>query len=190
MSHYLLENPWPVGIVSGTVGVFLLLSFFRTGETRLLLASLVAIFIAGLVFCLDALITTPAEHGQRVVSELVDAAEIGDVEGMLERIAPNASLHLGSVTSPGRPFSALEESFQTLSGRNRITENWVVRLDGESDGAGGALVFLSCRTATGNSYGLVPTTWSFEIEPDDTGEWMIRRVVFKSLMGRIPERAL
>ena len=190
MSHYLLENPWPIGIISGTLGLILIISFVRTGETRLLLGCLAALALAVLVVSLDALITTPAEHGETLVSELVDAAEAGDVEGMLRHISPEASLHLGSVTRPGRPFAALKESFETLSGRNRITENWVIRLSGESDGLGGALVFLSCRTSTSGSYGLVPTTWFFEIGPDGNGGWQITRIVFESLMGRAPERAL
>ena len=190
MTHYFLENPWPIGIISGAVGLILIIGFLRTGESRVLIASLVAVGLACLVFALDALVTTSAEHGERVVSELVDAAEAGDVEGMLQRVSPEASLHLGSVTRPGRPFSAVEESFRTLSGRNRITENWVIRLRGESNGTGGALVFLSCRTSTSGSYGLVPTTWSFEVEEDAQGRWGITRIIFESLMGREPERAL
>lgn len=190
LSHYLLENPWPIGIISGMLGLILFISFVRTGETRLLLGSLTAVTLAGLVFCLDALIKTPAEHGEGLVSALVEAAEAGDVESMLQQVSPAASLHLGSVTRPGRPFSALQESFETLAGRNRITENWVIRLSGESDGIGGATVFLSCRTSTSSSYGLVPTTWSFEIIPDGKGGWEITRIVFESLMGRAPERGL
>ena len=190
MSHYLLENPWPIGIISGTLGLLLVIGFVRTGETRLLLGCLAALALAALVFSLDALITTPAEHGEMVVSELVDAAEAGDVDEMLQQISSEASLHLGSVTRPGRPFAALKESFATLSGRNRITENWVIRLSGKSDGLGGALVSLSCRTSTSGSYGLVPTTWLFEVDPDGKGGWEITRIVFESLMGRVPERAL
>lgn len=190
MSHYLLENPWPIGIVSGSLALLLILSFLRTGEARVLIASVAAVAIAALVFGLDTLVTTPGEHGERVVSELVDSAEEGDVEGMLRHVAPTASLHLGSVTRPGRSFSALEDSFSTLSGRNRITENWVIRLAGESDGGDGARVFLSCRTSTDGSYGLVPTTWTFEVQPTEEGEWKITRIIFESLMGREPERAL
>jgi len=190
MSHYFLENPWPIGIISGALGLILIIGFLRTGESRVLIASLAAVGLAGLVFALDALVTTSGEHGERVVSELVDAAEAGDVEGMLQRVSSEASLHLGSVTRPGRPFSAVEESFKTLSGRNRITENWVIRLRGESNGTGGALVFLSCRTSTSGSYGLVPTTWSFEVDEDEQGRWEITRIIFESLMGREPERAL
>ena len=190
MSHYFLENPWPVGIISVAIGLILIITFLRTGESRALLASLAAIVLATVVFGLDALVTTPGEHGERVVSELVDAAEAGDVEGMLRRVSPGASLHLGSVTRPGRPFSALQESFATLAGRNRITENWVIRLRGESDDKGGAVVFLSCRTSTSSSYGLVPSTWSFELDEQDDGRWEITRIIFESLMGREPERAL
>ena len=89
-----------------------------------------------------------------------------------------------------KSFSALQESFATLAGRNRITENWVIRLRGESDDRGGAVVFLSCRTSTTSSYGLVPSTWSFEIDEQDDGRWEITRIIFESLMGREPERAL
>ena len=190
MSHYFLENPWPVGIVSSAIGLILIIGFLRTGESRVLMASLAAILLGAVAFGLDALVTTPGEHGERVVSGLVEAAEAGDVEDMLRRVSPAASLHLGSVTRPGRPFSALQESFSTLAGRNRITENWVIRLRGESDGRGGAVVFLSCRTSTSSSYGLVPSTWSFEVEENDDGDWTITRIIFESLMGREPERAL
>ena len=187
---YLLENPWPIGLVSGSLMLILLIAFLRQGDGRLGVAALVALVVTGGVFGLDYLVTTPAEHGERVVGLMVESAEEGDPDAVLEHVAPDASLHLGDIRRPGRSFKELERSLRSLERANRITDNWVTRLSGENLGEDRAIVSLACITTTTSSYGSVPTTWSFELERGDDGTWKVTRVVFESLMGKPPSRPI
>ena len=190
MQTYFLENPWPIGLVSGSLTLILLIAFLRQGDGRLGLAALGALVVTGGVFGLDFVVTTPAEHGERVVGLMVESAEEGDPDAVLVHVAPNASLHLGDIRRPGRSFKELERSLRSLERANRITDNWVTRLSGENLGEDRALVSLACITTTTSSYGSVPTTWSFELERGDDGTWKVTRVVFESLMGKPPSRPI
>ena len=43
MQTYFTENPWPVGLVSGTLLLIFVVLFLRSGEVRTLVAALVAL---------------------------------------------------------------------------------------------------------------------------------------------------
>ena len=190
MQSYLTENPWPIGLVSGALLLIFIALFLRSGELRTLVAALIALACLSGVLLLDFLITTPAEHGETVVRAMVSSAEAGDPDGLLEHLSNEASLHMGDVRKPGRSFSDLKRSLMTLERANRITDNWVTRLDGVTMAADRAEVSLACITTTTSSYGSVPTTWMFELEKQSDGRWLVTRVVFESIMGETPARPI
>lgn len=183
---YITENPWPVGLVSAVFLLIFAILFMRDGESRMLVLGIVCLVCLAGVFLVDAVVVTPAERGQQLVRGLVEDAESGRVDAILERIAPDASLHLGDVRRPGRAFAELERSLRTLERGNRITDNWVTRLRGETRSPGRADVSLACITTTSDSMGSVPTSWLFEVSERPDGTWMVTRVVFETLMGKPP----
>ncbi|MEE2681032.1 MAG: hypothetical protein VX641_01545 [Planctomycetota bacterium] len=164
--------------------------FLKSGELRTLVAALVALLILSGVLLLDFLITTPAEHGESVVRSMVLSAEAGEPDQLLEHLSDRASLHMGDIRKPGRPFADLERSLRTLERANRITDNWVTRLEGVSVSKDQAEVSLACITTTTSSYGSVPTTWIFELREQPDGRWLVTRVVFESIMGEAPKRPI
>ena len=190
MQTYLIENPWPIGLLSGALLLIFTVVFLRNGELRALVAALIALGCLGGVVLLDLAITTPAEHGERVVRAMVRSAEAGDPEALLEHLSPDASLHMGDIRRPGRSFTELQRSLRTLERANRITDNWVTKLKGTSLPDECARVSLACITTTTSSYGSVPTTWLFELEEQPDGRWLVTRVVFESIMGEAPKRPI
>lgn len=190
MQTYFTENPWPIGLVSGVLLLIFIVLFLRSGEVRTLVAALVAFALLSGVLLLDYLITTPAEHGETVVRSMVRSAEAGEPDELIEQLSKNASLHMGDVRKPGRSFADLERSLRTLERANRITDNWVTRLEGMTVAADRAEVSLACITTTSSSYGSVPTTWVFELRRQPDGRWLVTRVVFESIMGEAPKRPI
>ena len=190
MQTYFFENPWPIGLVSVSLLLILTIAFLRSGDGRLLVAALIALVCSSGVFLLDRLVTTPAEHGEHVVELMVQSAEAGDADAVLKHVAPTASLHMADIRRPGRSFKDLERSLRSLERANRITDNWVTRLSGESLEADRAMVSMACITTTTSSYGSVPTTWMFELQRQSDGSWLGTRVVFESLMGKPPQRPI
>ena len=190
MHTYLTENPWPIGLVSGVLLLIFIVLFLRSGELRTLVAALIALACLSGVVLLDFLITTPAEHGETVVRAMVRSAEAGDPDALMEHLSTSASLHMGDIRKPGRSFTELARSLKTLERANRITDNWVTKLRGETLEADRAEVSLACLTTTSRSYGSVPTTWIFELRRQSDGRWLVTRVVFQSIMGETPKQPI
>ena len=189
IGRYLLENPWPVGLVSLVVAIILGMIWYHQGGQRLAIATGVALIVSGAVFLLEALVVTPAEHGTELIRSVVRHAEAGDPDAILRVIDSNASLHIGSLQQPGRPFESLEDSIRSLERSNRITDNWITRLRGWTVSSDQAIVALGCLTTTETSYGSAPTTWVFDVRRTPDGNWAIRRIVFESLLNDIIETA-
>lgn len=190
LGHYLLENPWPVGLLSVAVGGILALLWMRQGDGRLAIAAGVALLVSAIVFLVEAVVVTPAEHGTILVRSIVRSAEEGDPEAIIRLLDGNASLHMGSLENSGRPLEDLEDSIRSLERSNRITDNWITNLRGTTLGSDRAIIHLGCLTTTERSYGSTPTTWIFDIRRTPEGDWLVRRIAFESLMGRTPERPL
>ena len=187
---YITENPWPVGLVSAVFLLIFVILFLRDGESRTLVLGVLALVSLAGVFLVDALVVTPSERGQKVVRDMVRSAESGDVDEMLKGISPDASLHLGDIKRPGRMFTELERSLRTLERSNRVTDNFVMKLDGRTLDAGRSEVTLACITTTTSSMGSVPTTWLFEVSEQPDGRWLVTRVVFQSIMGKPPSNPI
>ena len=189
-TRYVLENPWPAGIFLLLTGFALVMIWFNRGENRLFTAAAGSFALGGLVFLIAWLVQTPGEQAREVVREMVGHAEQGEVDEMIEMISPDASLHLGSLKRPGRSFSQLEASLRTLEAGNRISSNTITRLRGWSTSSDSALVQLGCRTETAQGWSAVPTSWMFELERAEDGEWSVTRIAFRSLAGKEPTRIL
>ena len=190
LTRYFLENPWPLAIFLILAAFVLLLIWNNRGDHRWGLVSGACCLLAGLVFLIASMVTTPGEHARALVRGMVENAESGNVEGILAVIAPQASLHLESLKHPGRSFEQLEGSIRSLGGSNRITDNTITSLRAWTISDDRAQVQLGCRTTTESAWRPVPTRWVFEVQSTPEGGWLVRRIAFASLAGKAPTNVL
>ena len=190
LTRYFLENPWPLAIFLILAAFVLLLIWNNRGDHRWGLVSGACCLLAGLVFLIASMVTTPGEHARALVRGMVENAESGNVEGILAVIAPQASLHLESLKHPGRSFEQLEGSIRSLGGSNRITDNTITSLRAWTISDDRAQVQLGCRTTTESAWRPVPTRWVFEVQSTPEGGWLVRRIAFASLAGQAPTSVL
>lgn len=88
MSYYLFESPWLL-FASLAATLVAVLLFFRNNQRPAILALAVLLFLLlPLPFLLDYFVVTPAEQIDQVLSEMVEAAKVGDAEAIVARIAP------------------------------------------------------------------------------------------------------
>lgn len=156
-------------------------------DRRFQLAALGAALIGAGVWLASALVTTPGEHARRVVSAFVEAAEAGEVQEMRELLAPDASIHLGSLTAPGMDRAELDRAISLLEGRHRVESNTITLLRTGAYSSDAAAAELGCITTTRGSVGPVPNSWLFRVERGADRIWLIRRIASISIAGRPAE---
>jgi hypothetical protein len=184
-TRYVLENPWPLGIVLFAVAVIAGWRAMRGGSGRLGAAGVVAA-LGVAVLIAGAAVVTSGERARQVVLQVVDAAVAGDVGGASSLFAGDATLALGSTANPGFPREAIEQRLDHLDDRYRIDSNDVTTLRAYSTARQAAVVHLACRTVLAAVPVPVPTEWVVEVTRQDDGTWKISRVTWISIAGRSP----
>jgi hypothetical protein len=93
--HYLAEDPWPLGLVLGGVALFALLALRVTQQGKFLVVAVVAALLAVALFVGEAAWVTDDERVEAVVMDVARAAQRGDVDAVMDRIAPDVVLQQG-----------------------------------------------------------------------------------------------
>lgn len=186
LTRFVLENPWPGGIVLLAAGVILGWLAIRDGRTRRLLAAGVLLLAGAAVLVVGALVRTAGEQAQAVTRQFVDRAVAADVYGAGGLLALDASLSLGAATNPGVDRDAIDRRMQWLADRYTIESNQITLLQGYTISDRQAEVHLACRTDAGR--GPVTTRWVLRVERMDDGSWKIRRLALISVNGQPPPR--
>lgn len=174
--HYLLENPWPAVVVATLAGLALGWRALREGHRPTLNVALGSLGLAVAVFVLSATVTTNAERGVAVVSELVRRAERADIQGMLALFTPQCLLHYGRPENPGTLRPDWESTIGLLEGRYEIESNTVTRLAGTSERGNAATVELACLTTVSAAPYPTPSVWWLRVAEQPDGEWRIERL--------------
>lgn len=185
-TRYLLENPWPAVVMLALIALALARFGRDRDDRRLLLGALGCAVAGAAVFLVSWLVTTPAEHARRVTSEIVAAAEAGNLNAMRALFAPDASIHPGSLSTPGLERAEIDRGIDALGDRHRIESNTVTALRAGTVDADTAVAELGCLTTTASSYGTVPSTWLFRVERGADGRWRVRRLACVAIAGRAP----
>lgn len=120
---------------------------------------------------------SPAEHAERTVSALVDAAVAGNPDRMLSLLTTEATLsHRNDASAPeGR--SVIARRIEAITS-DRIESNTVTLLQGTTITSSEATVELACLTTTSRSIGLIATRWNMELSKQPDGRWLITRIVW------------
>ncbi|MCA9285624.1 MAG: hypothetical protein KDA22_10430 [Phycisphaerales bacterium] len=186
-TRFVLENPWPAGILLLAIAAIVAWRELNGGTVRRLAPAGIAALLGLLVLGAGWAVETSGEHARRVVARFVRDAEAGDVDAMDLLLAPDAALALGRADAPGMDRSAVDAAIATLEGANRIESNTITRLRGYTADAGTGVVHLSCLTTTASSYGNVPSHWVIRVRRQTDGSWLIDRLACIEIAGRKPE---
>ena len=176
VNQYILEDPLLMTGLLAAVALVIGIIALRDGRRNGQIAAGVLLGLAGLVFALGMLVTTPGEHAEATVRDFTAAIEANDADAAIAKLSPDAAIRLGTPNNPpSGPFTARQrvESFMSTYSVKSHTNT---RVDGypspDQDDVG--RVYLGCITSveTGLGYG-TPTTWIVDVEKASSGDWKI-----------------
>ena len=186
LTRFVLENPWPLCVLLGISAVALIKFGFDRDDRRMVVAAIGCVLGAAAVALVAWIVTTPGEHARRVTRALVTAAENADSFGMRALFPDDASIHFGSLASPGFDRDEIERGIDALGSRHRIESNTITVLRAGAIDANAAIAELGCITTTASSFGPVPSTWLVRVERGTDGTWRIQRLANTAIAGRSP----
>lgn len=188
-TRYVLENPWPLGVLLVAVAVGLAWSGLQAVDRRRLVAAGVMAVAGAAVLAAGKAVVTSGEHARAVVIEIVDAAVAADITTVAAAFADDATLSLGSPNNPGFSKDAITRRLDGLAGRYRIKSNRVTRLDATTVTRDRGVVDLACLTEPTLGFGPVPTSWIIQVDRQSDGSWKITQVTWVTLGTRAPPRS-
>lgn len=185
-TRYVLENPYPLGLLLLALGLGVLWTMLQSGNRQRLWPAVMLLVLGAAVLLTGAVMVTSGERARAVVTRLVDVAVAGDVPEAMALFTDNAALVMGSPINPGYPSEAIQRRIERLDDRYRIGANQVMQLDAYTESADRATVYLGCSTTLESGFGPVPTHWLVRVERQADGAWKITHVTWLSIAGRAP----
>ena len=186
VTRFLLENPYPVGLVVLAVAGGLLWTGLREGRRERLLVGLIGIAVAAAVLTIGAVVVTSGERARKVTIELVEAAVAANVVDVMSHFGDEATFAFASPTNPGFPLDYIRQQAVRLESQFSIESNRITQLKAYSVSKDSAIVHLGCSTTAAQGYGPTPTQWILQIERDDQGDYKIVHITWISLAGNPP----
>lgn len=185
LTQYLFHNPWPIGLIAAAVAIIFGWIGLREGRTSPLRVAAGAALICLGVFATAWLVTTPAEHGERITEQFVTAAAEARVTDAIALLSPAATLALESPTSPGFDRNYLTSAMRLLDSQYRVDSHYTTRLDGytiDDDAADVYLiVFATVRGYTAKS------SWILRVGRQPGDAWQINRITCIAINDRDPQ---
>ncbi len=188
-TRYVLENPWPLGVLLLATAAGLAWTGLQAVDRRRLLAAAAVAVVGAAVMVAGKAIVTPGEHARGVVMEAVDAAVAADITTLAAAFADDSALSLGSPNNPGFSKDAITRRREGLTGRYRIKSNRVTKLDATTVTRDRGVVDLACVTEPALGFGPVPTSWIIQVDRQPDGSWKITHVTWVTLGMRAPPRS-
>ena len=186
VTRFLLENPYPVGLVVLAVAGGLLWTGLREGRRERLLVGLIGIAVAAAVLTIGAVVVTSGERARRVTIELVEAAVAANVVDVMSHFGDEATFAFASPTNPGFPLDYIRQQAVRLESQFSIESNRITQLKAYSVSKDSAIVHLGCSTTVAQGYGPTPTQWVLQLQRNDQGDYKIVHVTWVSLAGNPP----
>ena len=129
-TRFVLENPWPAGLVLSAIAAVLGWLGLREGlKNRVRVAFVLAIVGAG-VIAIGLLVTTAGEHGRRVTRALVDAVVSEDVVSSMALFSDDAVMNSGSPNNPGLGIGTISTGSGATSRMNSPRISFMSRQPG------------------------------------------------------------
>ena len=186
VTRFLLENPYPVGLVVLAVAGGLLWTGLREGRRERMLVGLIGITVAAAVLTIGAVVVTSGERARKVTIELVEAAVAADVVDVMSHFGDEATFAFASPTNPGFPLDYIRQQAVRLESQVSIESNRITQLNAYSVSKDTAIVHLGCSTTVEQGYGPTPTQWVLQLQRNDQGDYKIVHVTWVSLAGNPP----
>ncbi len=182
VTHYVFENPWPLGLILLAAALVAGWMGLREGLATRKRAALVLGVLGAIVFVLGTMITTAGERGERVVKSLVDAVASEDLIGGMALISDDATMNAGSPQAPGFGYQTIQDRFALLADRYTIESNLVMSMRGYSMPDDEAEVHLTCRTMVEGFPAI--SNWVVRVKRQSgRGEWKVARLTCISING-------
>ena len=188
-THYVLENPWPLGVLLLAIAAGLAWTGLQAVDRRRLLAAAAVAVVGAAVMVAGKAIVTPGEHARGVVMEAVDAAVAADITTLAAAFADDSALSLGSPNNPGFSKDAIIRRLEGLAGRYRIKSSRVTKLDATTVTPDRGVVNFACVTEPTLGFGPVPTSWIIQVDRQPDGTWKFSHVTWVTLGMRAPPRS-
>ncbi len=185
-THYVLENPWPVGGVLAVIAAILTWNGLREGLATRLRLGLALGLVAGGIIAAGILVTTPAEHGLLVARNLVDAAVNRDVVSGVSLFSDDAMMNVGSPQNPGFDRDFIQTQFSRLANGYVIESNSITVLRGATLSSSEAEIRLGCMTTVSSFPYPNTSQWIMRVRLMPDGSWKITRLTCVAINDRTP----
>lgn len=186
ITRYVLENPWPLGIVAIAVASLLIWSGLREGLMRRVNVA-IGIGLAGIgVIIIGHLVTTAGEHAKEVSRALVKAMVAGDRIGAVRLFTNDAVLSVGSPRNPGLDHDVIVDAIDRWASNYRVSSNSVTMLRGYSESSEIGEAHLACLTEVNEFPYPTPSQWVIRAQRQANGDWKIVQLTCVSISGQTP----
>lgn len=183
-TQYVLENPWPLGLVLLAAGGFLLWSGSRDGLLNKMKVGGILGAMGAAVLIIGYVVVTSGEHAKRVTRQLVNAAVDHDSAGALALFSPDAVFAFTSPKNPGFGFDFINTQMNRLGDRYSIDSNTITMLRGYSESSDAGVAHLACITHVQG----FPTVsrWVVRVKKQPSGAWEIVHLTCVAINDRPP----
>ncbi len=186
LTRYVLENPYPLGVLLLALALGLLWTAVR-GEQRQRLPLAGGLAGAGVVVLLvGTFVITSGERAAALTLTLVDAAVTADIQRARSLFADDATMSFGRSSNPSHGRVEIDRRVDRLQDRYRVASNRIMSLEAETKSRERAVVVLACSTQLEQGFGPIITRWELEVERQPDGTWKIAHVTWESLNGQTP----
>lgn len=175
-THYVLENPWPIGGVLLVIALVLGWIGLREGLRTRVRVALALGCIGAAVIIAGTLVTTAGEHAKVVTRQLVEAAVSKDVIGGIALFSENATMNAGSPQNPGFDREFIQAQFMRLAERYTIESNSITVLRFATISSDEAEVRLGCMTTVAAFPYPNTSQWILRVQRMPDGTWKITRL--------------
>lgn len=185
---YVLENPYPVGVICLALAVMMGWSGLYRGRLKWLPIA-VLLGLTGLgVLVTGWLVRTAGEHSRRLTQSFVDEVVAADVRRATALLAADATLAFDSPRNPGYDLKVIKDYLEKLALEKLIDSNRVTHLRGYTKSGDIGECHLTCWTTPSSGFGPVRSQWVLWVERQDDGSWLISRITCVSINDRPASR--
>jgi len=185
-TRYVLENPWPLGLVLLGAGFVIGYLALRQGFMRRLAIAASMAALGALVIITAAFVTTAGERAEQVTRQLVEAATTNDLVTSANLIDPDATLHISSAQNPGLAYDTIIDRISELAASYAIEENDITHLAGYTESRDAATVQLACNTTVASFPYPNLSQWELRVQRGTDGAWRVTKITWLTINTRTP----